>query len=73
MSTKKDVSEKLLWRILSRSVSAITESSYQLVTIIAGMKDRIDRSELPHASMISYKFELWSASGEREERDSPWP
>lgn len=55
-STTKDVSKKLLW-ILSRSVSFAT--GYQLVTIIAGMKDSFNRSKLRHASMISHKFEPW--------------
>lgn len=56
---------------MSRSVSVITESSYQLVTIIAGMKDIFNLSELRHVSVKSHKFELSSATGEREDRDSP--
>lgn len=57
--------------MLSRSLSVTTESSYQLLTIIAGMKDSFNLSELRHASMISHKFELGSATGERDEHDSP--
>lgn len=41
------------------------------MAIIAGMKESFNLSELRHVSMISHKFELSSATGEKEEHDSP--